>query len=67
MKVDSTAHVSASAHKELDRKEQHASPNTFKNTDSPSFQIQVPNSQSDKPIATAKFDIGGQIFAEHST
>ena len=66
MIVDSRAHVSASVQIKLDRNEQQASPNTFKNNDPPNFQAQIPNSQSDKPVATAKFDIGGHIFAEHS-
>ena len=65
--VDSGAHVSAIAQKELDRIKQQAPSNILKTEESPNFQIQVANGQLEKPIATAtlKFDTGDHIFAEH--
>ena len=41
--------------------------NILKIGDSPNFQIQVANSQLEKPISTAtlKFEAGGNTFAEH--
>ena len=46
---------------------QKAPNNILKIDDSPNFQIQVANSQLEKPLATAtlKFEIGDNIFAEH--
>ena len=66
--VDSGAYVSAIAQKELDRIKQQSPSNILKIDDHPNFQIQVANSQLEKPTATAtlKFDIGDHIFAEHS-
>ena len=65
--VDSGAYVSAIAQKELDGIKQQAPSNILKIDDPPNFQIQVANSQLEKPRATTtfKFDIGDHIFAEH--
>ena len=65
--VDSGAYVSTIAQKELDRIKQEAPANILKIDEHPNFQIQVANSQLEKPMATAtlKFDIGDHIFAEH--
>ena len=65
--VDSGAFVSAIVQKELDRSKQQAPSNILKFDDPPRFQIQVADSQLEKPTATAtlKFDIGEYIFAEH--
>ena len=52
--IDSRASVSAIAQSELDRIKQEAPANIFKIDDPPNFQIQVANSQSWKPKATAK-------------
>ena len=65
--VNSGAHVSAIAQKELDRIKQQSPSNILKIDDPPNFQIQVANGQLEKSTATAtlKFDIGDHIFAEH--
>ena len=51
---------------ELDRIEQQAPSNTFKNEDPTNFQYQVLIIQLEKLLATGtlKFDIGDSIFAE---
>ena len=51
--VDSGAYVSAIAQRELDRIQQQAPSNIQKIDDLPNFQIQVANSQLEKPTATA--------------
>ena len=65
--VDSGAHVSAIAQKELDRIKQQSPSNILNIDDPPNFQIQVANSQLGKPTAAAtlKFDIRDHTFAEH--
>ena len=65
--VDSGAHVSVIAQKELDRIKQQSLSNVLKIDDAPNFQIQVANGQLEKPTArtTLKFDIGDHTFAEH--
>ena len=64
--VDSGAYVSAIAQIELDRIKQQAPSNIVKINDPPKFQIQVANSQLEKPLATAtfKFHIVDNTFAE---
>ena len=64
--VDSGAHVSAIAQKELDRIKQQGPSNILKIDDPPTFQIQVASGQLEKPTATTtlKFDIGDHIFAK---
>ena len=65
--VDSGAFVSSVAEKDLDTIKEEASNNFLKIDDPPNFQIQVANGQLEKPlaIATLKFEIGGNTFAEH--
>ena len=65
--VDSGAYVSAIDQKELDINKQQAPSKILKINDPSSFQTQVANGQLEKRKATAtfKFDIGGNIFAEH--
>ena len=64
--IDSGAYVSAIAQKEPDRIKKEAPSNTLKINESPNFQVQVADGQSENPIATATFifDIGDHIFAE---
>ena len=65
--VDSGAYVSAILKKELDRIKQQAPSNVLKIDKPLNFQIQVANSQLEKPMATTtlNFDIGDHIFAGH--
>ena len=66
--VDSGAYVSDIAQTELDKIKQQAPSNILKIDDPPNFRIKVANGQLEKPTATTtlKFDIGNNIFAEHS-
>ena len=65
--VDSGAYVSTIAQKKLDRIQQQAPSNVLKFDEPLNSEIQVANSQLEKPTATAtlKFDIGDHIFAEN--
>ena len=65
--VDSGAFVSAIAQDDLDIIQQKAPNNILKIDDPPNFQMQVANSQLEKPLSTAtlKFEIGDNSFAEH--
>ena len=65
--VDSGSFVSAIAQDDLDTIKQEAPNIILKINDPPNFQIQVANSQLDKPLSTAtlKFEIGDNTFAEH--
>ena len=65
--VDLRAFVSAIAQDDLDAIKQKALNNILKIDDPPNFQIQVANSQLEKPLSTAtlKFEIGDTSFAEH--
>ena len=62
--LDSGAFVSAIAWYTIKEK---APNNILKSGDSPNFEIQVANSQIEKPISTAtlKFETGDNTFAEH--
>ena len=63
--VDSGAFVSAIAQDDLESIKQKTPNNILKNDDPPNFQIQVANSQLEKPSSTAtlKFEIGDNSFA----
>ena len=65
--VDSGAFVSAIAQDDLETIKQKAPINILEIDDPPIFQIQVANGQLEKPlsIATLKFEIGDNSFAEH--
>ena len=62
--ADSGAYVGAIAQSELDRIKRQAPANIFKTDDPPSFQNQVANGQSEKPMSTTthKVDIGNNIL-----
>ena len=65
--VVSGAFVSAIEQDDWETIKQKAPNNILKIDDPPNFQIQVANSQFEKPLSTAslKFEIGNNSFAEH--
>ena len=64
--ADSGAFFSATSQNDLDTKEEKAPNNFLKFDDHPNFEIQVPNGQLEKPLATAtpKIEKRDSFFAE---
>ena len=65
--VELGAYVSAVPQNKLDRIKQQAPASSFENDDSPNFQIQLANGQSEKSLETIalKLKIGDRAFAEN--